>query len=835
MANVVPTGPGGVQLPGIKDLTTQSDKLREQSLQALAPVSEQQTQLTQTREQSAKEHADFLNQITTAEQQAAADAGVKRAELLTPVEEATQELAAAQKTPKIFRDLKILFSNITGDDEGTVKGATKRLKSSTQNLNIFEQAELARQKRVKATIEQAEDVEAAEQAVFDAQQKGIDNRLKIASQFSTLARDSLAARTSEIQLSLKLREADRAQRSDVLDALGFDQLATAREQAAGSETGFINLGGVSLGLGDIEQEFAKRQEVQLDIETAQLALVGNRADLADKQFKRALQGLSFNQLEQVHLNNGVMQFETEAGMQESRFPPSLVAEEINTRVKLRQETAGIQGQTDIEAAKATAELDIFARRANETSMRVDSFFGTSSGISSEIGDTLIRASASLSALTGGVTDEGQLSEAIRSGAIPPERAALITKEAARLNQQIEDRVQQIAKDTFPGDKVGQQTLSNFLAGNDSGPQQSLESLIRMSLGGIPRGVVKDSALGRAIDSVREVANGYLQKNLQDAPNLDDLSSENITSLLLDQTTGRIKPEHEGLLGLVADAAYNTWAGATTDSILAASVQDSRSPAFGKIAPSTINAALANAQRIAQAKAPNADQVNDRAALEAAEFMKQLRGIQIDGTNAAELYTQHLQSDAFAGFADNLSQSLRGASYPAYLLDNGAIQGNFLSDLFGIRDLYARQNAELKTVALEKQAQLTEIFSDPGQKQLMAIRLAGYLSAGADPQAVDDFVNAKIQEFGGDPAAIFESIQQNKERLASFEKSRKASIDNLGQAGPILDAILGALASTSGAQQARSVREARQGLGTEEQLRDAFREQEQLNVFPPRGN
>lgn len=823
------------KLPTIKDATAApSPRTVNESgkpPQDLESILSEQRAISEARIADQKEDLQFLTQFYASEQKAQADAGQQRQGLADTAANDQMRLRAALEMNPILRDLRSIVGAVTGDDSSNVRILTQKARASQSALNVFDRGESKRQATSKRGLDIFKQLDKLQDEGLDVRQQVLDNELKIQSTFADLAKKEIDTDIAELQLGLKQRELTRTKRQDTLSRLPFSQILDLQEQAAASEAGFVNAGGVQLALGDLEAESNKRRSTMLDLESAELANQSARADIADQNYKRAVQGLTLEQLTQVAADNFQVQSESDAGPQSFALPPALVREEMERRVKLRQETAGITTELDINAASAIAELDILQRRTGDVTRRVESFFGANSGAARDIADELTRGSAGLRALVGDQPDEAALQEAIETGAIPKERAAAISRQAKKINAAVETRVDEMVKQAFPDDKVGQASLSAFIQGVDQSPHAAMTTLIKFALAGTPRGITVDSAMGQAISAVRESTMTFLQRNLQDPPNLQDLSGDELLQLVVDRNTSRVKPEHEGLIALAADAAYSRWSSTVTDSMLAQSVEASGSPAFGILNPSMVNAALANAQTIAAQKVPDETQVNDRAAIEAAEFMKQLKSIPANGQNAADVYVKHLNSDAFSQFVGATSEQLRTSSFPAYLLDNGAIQGNFMSDLNSLRDLYTRQSGAIQQEAMQKRAELTELFEDENQRNLFAIRVAGYLSAGADPDAVNQYVDELASTFDGDAQQIFDSINRNREAHQRREHIRKGILTKWGEAGVIFQSILKGMAQSSGSVQARGVTQRQKGIGTREQIEAAAETQRELGVFP----
>lgn len=821
------------RLPSLKDAAPVTP--RTTSTTGMTPdfaaVVQQQQEITQARLADQQEDAQFLMNFLQAESTAQQAAGQRRAELTSLANESLGRLQAAQAMNPIVRDLRAIVGAFTGDDSANIRKLSQQAQIADQQLRTFERGESARQQASQRGLQLFQQLDEVQEQGFDVRQEALDNQLSIASTFSTLASQQLNRQVNEVQFSLKQRELSRTQRQDTLSQLGLSQVLDLTEQAQASDTGFVDINGVQLSLGDLEAETNKRRGTLLDLEAAELANASARTDIADRNYKSALQSLTLEQLQATAQNNFTVVTQTDQGPKEYALPPALVRDEIARRLEMRQESAGITTDLDIESASAIAELDILQRRTGDVVLRVESFFGANSGASRDIADELTRGSAGLAGLIGPVQSQAALQEQIETGTIPKERAASISRQAKKINSAVETQVNEMVKTAFPDDPVGQESLAGFLTGVDQTPAAAMTTLIKLALAGTPRGITMDSPTGQAISAVRESTMSFLQRNLQDPPNMAEMSGDELIKLSINRNTNRVRSEHEGLIGIAAQAAYNRWSQVTTDQFLSQSVNAPESPAFGRLTPSLINAALANAQEIAMQKVPDDQAVNERAAIEAAEFMKQLKSIPVDGKNAAEVYVEHLNSDAFANFVSQSSEQLRSSSFPAYLLDNGTIQGNFLSDLFSLRDLYTRQAGAIQQEAMRERAELTSLFEDENQRNLFAIRVAGYLASGADPDAVNQYVDDLASTYDGDAQQIFDSINRNREAHSQRERIRKGILTEWGNAGLIFRSILQGLAQTKGTVQARGTGEARQGIGRAQEIERAAELQRELGVFP----
>lgn len=808
-----------------------STKYQAAATETINPVLAEAENLERARVQNQQEDLNFLNAFADASTAANKETQERRAELLQGVDEDLRKLDAAQNMHPIIRDLMAIVGDITGSEVGNVDALAKRVKNKQTQLQLFDKAAASQQAGMKNALNLFKLKDEAIEGQFDAQQKSIDTRLRVASQFSSLATAELTNATAKLELGLKEREVSRVKRQDKMNEMALPALLDLREQAEASESGYVDAGGVQLSIADLEEEYAHRQTQRIDLETAEITAAAGRDEHAQTSYKRAVQSMTLSQLQNVAANNYQVRTETDAGPVTYDIPPAVVQEEMNRRIKQRNENAGVLDEMDERAATAVAELQILRRTSTGLANRVTAFYGEGSGAAQQIADTMTRGTAALQSSLGGITDTKQLDEMVASGAISPERAGNISRRAKKLNEQLESQVGELAKQTFPEDKEAAAVFSSYLRGVDVAAKPAMTALVKMSIGGLPRGITLDSPMGQTLQVVQDVTAEYIRRNVKDAPNLTSLSQTNIMALVVDRMTNRIKPDYEGLLSIVAEAARGKWTEMVTDSMLSASVEANGSPAFGNLSPQMINAALSNAQAIAKDKYPDDANLNERAAIEAAEFMKQLNAVVTpSGQTGSDVFAAHLRSDVFSNFIGKTSQQMRQSSYPAFLLDNGAIQGNFMSDINSLRELYLRQAGALEQEVMLRRSKLTELFSDPNERDIFAVRMAGYLAAGADPQQVDSYVDELVQRYGGDAQAIMDSINQNREEYASKETTRKKILANTGSASSVLEAILTGFAQTSGSYQARQAQQNAQGIGPQSEFESAASEQAGLSIF-----
>lgn len=817
-------------IESVRDIGTAGEEKRGVAVTLLDGTLMKQISLNNERTADALKDVQFIDQVSAAESQAQADEAKERATLTSGLQSGLDDLEAAENMNPFERSLRAIFNP-------NVKPSVirKKLAIDQDRLKLFQGRVKVRQQQSVRALTLFDKRNISEEASFAARQKGIDSRMKLASQYSTLAQQELTAGIKKIEFTLKIRTAQRVERSDILSRMSDDMITQLEEQAIADPKGAIDVAGVPFTVGDFEAQRKSRTKINTDLANAQIALASGQDDLGQTNFVRALEGMTLGQLQQTAQDNGLIQL---GDGKQAQVPPALVSQELGKRLKQRSENLELSTDFDEAVGSATVELNIYGGRVNSLVPRLNSFSGANSGLGRRLAEDIARNTVKLNALAG-VTGESTvdletLTQASAEGLISEDNMRRIGKTAASANQSLEAMVKKVAESQFE-DPSTRQTFENFLNGDSSSPAASIEALVRMSVGRLPRGVTRDSAIGLAMEAGNTFAQGWLQKNLVDAPDFASMEPEERTNAMiasLFDNKGVIKPDNLGMLAQMSSAIYDTWLGHTVDNMLVNAVSIPDSPAFGLIDPSVIQSSLQQAQRQSQEQVTNQDapaDQNQAAIIEATTFIRLLRGVRVGKTNAADLYLQQLDSPAFQVELQQKALGGNAASWPGYLLDNGAIQGNFTSDFASLISIYKRVNADLTAEAGQRRANLSELFSDPNEQDLAAFRIAGFLEGGADPEAVNAFVDEMIEQHGGDADAIWETVNNERFKNQAQENIRKAIVKAKAQRSPMMNAIfsmLNGLASTTGTTQQRLGKNI-PSIAT----REAILNQETFSIFP----
>lgn len=323
----------------------------------------------------------------------------------------------------------------------------------------------------------------------------LDEDGKMAAQGLNSAITSFGFLNQQVDANASTIRAQILTRSNMLDQMSAGQINGLLEEAKKSPDRKVQLDGVVIGVGELQERSNRWDQQQLALDSAQLALQSNQLELADRQSRRIVDTMTEAQLQEAAANNGVYK-----GIQ---LPSDSITQALHTYAVRRevQTTTFLQkggGKTGVQAAQFTIQ---YMKDTRDRIRQLDP------KMTPALNQTTIQISTRLDQLM------KQLVEAQKQG-LGDTVGVAITEEIGKLHQAYDKELTNAANRFAGGSPLGGRVMLAFLKGdpiNSNEGMQMMQEFVKQ--GGLPT-AMKTSPTFRAIYQTVEKAGQQVDASLR---------------------------------------------------------------------------------------------------------------------------------------------------------------------------------------------------------------------------------------------------------------------------------------------------------------------------------
>lgn len=720
-----------------------------------------------------------LATLLTQFQASSAAANKTRTGLETDLNADVSKLQAheSQSAPvRLFEGILSLVG--VGESVGTMES---NISSSVTQLKQFNKQDKQRVDQFTQHLNITSKVATNQDQVLAARKSALDLRMQAIAQSTKAAQDEVTLAASRVKLASDTQNLIDSQRDEILNSMSDEQISAAEQQAKGTKSGTVNLNGVELTLGHLQEAGQQREDSNLATQSMILsnnAMIEKAAQIPNDRVKEQFE---FSQMQRkMHeLNlrtsvdkmgekqlidlaaNGYAVPDGQGG--KIQYPIQYVNEAMAKIVA--RSSSGDMNLLNIGSGLVNLQqiqTDITPRLQNITGnsrafkrLRVQ-YANDMAQINSLMGDN-------------GTRSEEQISHHVAN--LPPGKKKALSDLVSRVQKDWDAGVDKTIKSMY-SNPVDQKVMSSWVNGGNISASDAAEFTGRNWTDAVPRDV--DRFTNETIIAGNNAGMAYMKEILEPAgvynPNMG-MDQMMATMLALPGFRDRAKGEAKTVENIRMSAMRSKYNAVLSNEVIANSLAFEDSPLFGSITPTMVTDMLKTAEATAagQNHAPNSQEF---ALAESRAFVRLMSGIQIGDQNAMDIFIQHINSGALASATKQALDRRAELSSTDYIIQRGAVGGSLLSGVTSWGDTLNAIYSQQKVALGSDRQRLADMFENPNQRGLAEMQLAGMLIEGANPPDVQKYLQGIAKKYGGNADLMWKHVQEFKEDSQAADNIRK---------------------------------------------------------------